>query len=65
MQSGTFHIAFTLFFIFHKPSSMRIPNLMNILPHRASFVKDGKNEEAKCKVSICMPFLYTELFSLK
>ena len=42
MQSGTLHMASSLFSIFHKASSMVKLNLVNILSHRGNFVKDGK-----------------------
>ena len=48
---------FLLFLIFHKASSMREPNLMN-----ACFVKDGQNnEEAMCKVPLCILLNRTEI----
>ena len=42
MQSKILHIASSSFAIFYKASTMRKPNLINMLSHRGSFVKDGK-----------------------
>ena len=40
MQSGTLHIASSLFYIFHKASSTREPNSINTFPHGGGFLKD-------------------------
>ena len=50
------HIFPSLFFIFHRASSMRKQNLINILPHRGSFVKDGKYWGSNVKGSTLHPF---------
>ena len=57
MQIEILHTASSLLSIFHKAFSMRKPNLINILPHRGSFVENVEcNERALCKVPLCMLF---------
>ena len=42
MQSETLHITFALFSIFHKVSSTRKPNLIHLISHEDSSVRDEK-----------------------
>ena len=62
MQSGTLHIASSLFFIIPKASSIRKLNLINIFPYGGRFVKNEKEIGKNVQGSTLHPF-YIQLFT--